>query len=515
MNIIIAFAYLAFFVFLIYKLKFFRIDGLSHKFICLLFFVKILCGYCLVWVYTYYYKDRSTADIYKYFDDSKAIFDSLLVNPKHFLQLVFGIHPDAEYLQIYTQKSINWAHQTNEYVNFLSVTDYDFFDSTRMMIKLNAVLRIISFGNYHVHLLFFCFLSLTGLTCIYKAFKSYFFDKKTEFIICVFFIPSSLFWCSGVLKESLLIFSVGLLVYNLMAMTDKGFTFKNLLGIVISLFFMLIMKYNYLLSLIPAITAFAWVAVTNNKRVLIKYVSVCMMLLLMIFMAVKFFPSYNPFYILAEKQKEQIKIGRGGEYYIRTHSNITDTLFFDMNEKIVEKPINEKKKIVQIVSDVCGYKFTKGEIGDKVFITAGDTDKQVFKKMLVFPRAGSYIEMSRLKPDFRSFIKGLPNALINIFLRPHIFEAESSLILLAALENTLIFLILLLCLSFTKINKSHLNILLFLIIWVFSIMILAGLTTPVLGTLVRLKAPIIPLFLITLLLIFNKKKFMEIIDRFM
>ncbi|MGZ4034336.1 MAG: hypothetical protein ACXVP4_05690, partial [Bacteroidia bacterium] len=72
-------------------MKFFDIESLSHRTISGIFILKIVFGLILWAIYTFYYTNRSTADIYKYFDDSKIVFDTLKTNPTHFFKMLFGI----------------------------------------------------------------------------------------------------------------------------------------------------------------------------------------------------------------------------------------------------------------------------------------------------------------------------------------------------------------------------------------------------------------------------------------
>ena len=65
-------------------MKFFDIEGVSKQTFSGIFILKIIFGLLLWAIYTFYYKDRATADIYKYFDDSKVLFDSLKINQIHY-----------------------------------------------------------------------------------------------------------------------------------------------------------------------------------------------------------------------------------------------------------------------------------------------------------------------------------------------------------------------------------------------------------------------------------------------
>ena len=54
----------------IYRIRFFHLEGLSVWAGPALFGIKLLFGFALWAVYTFYYTDRSTSDIYKFYDDA-------------------------------------------------------------------------------------------------------------------------------------------------------------------------------------------------------------------------------------------------------------------------------------------------------------------------------------------------------------------------------------------------------------------------------------------------------------
>jgi hypothetical protein len=65
------------FLFIIQKWRFFRMGNIPVRWFQIAFLLKVLSGIVLGLIYTYYYKDRSTADIWKYFDDGMVMFSAL------------------------------------------------------------------------------------------------------------------------------------------------------------------------------------------------------------------------------------------------------------------------------------------------------------------------------------------------------------------------------------------------------------------------------------------------------
>src|SRR5688572_12473572 len=73
-------AYLVFFLWLIGKLNFFRLENIRPNLFRLAFLLKTGAGIAMAFIYTYYYTSRTDADIFRYFDDSKVIFDAFFIN---------------------------------------------------------------------------------------------------------------------------------------------------------------------------------------------------------------------------------------------------------------------------------------------------------------------------------------------------------------------------------------------------------------------------------------------------
>jgi len=180
-ELLLTLAYTAIFVFLIGKLKFFDLDGISLNTIKIAYLLKIAAGISVGLIYTYYYTDRLTADTFKFFDDSKILFDAVYSQPFDFLRMVSGIGAGAAELQPYYDKMTNWYDTFSPY------------NDNRTLIRLNAFLRIFSLGNYYVHVVFVCFLSLTGIIAVVKVFSREFPLKSLEIFAVFLLLPSLLF----------------------------------------------------------------------------------------------------------------------------------------------------------------------------------------------------------------------------------------------------------------------------------------------------------------------------------
>ncbi len=296
--------YLLLFLYAIKKHSFFIKSGIKPTWLSALFLLKIGVGLVLYFIYTRFYTVRAEADMFKYFDDSKVVYDALWLNPKDYFRLVFTTPPNTEYFNSHYYNVMNfWA---NKHHSFL-------YGDSQLMIKINAFFRLFSFGSFHVHALFFTFLSFVGLVGIYRVSKQLFTSHFNYLILVVFCLPSVLFWSSSVLKESLLLFFIGLLVLVLQKVRD--IKLQDIIIALIALFFLLLLKFYVVLALIPPLISYVLVSKYKKLNVFKAYVLTLSIFVLFVFSS-NFLFKPNLVDILVMKQTDFINIStQAGSYY--------------------------------------------------------------------------------------------------------------------------------------------------------------------------------------------------------
>ena len=199
--------YILLLFFLIHKLNFFQIERIKKSEIILALCFKLIAAYILHLIYTTYYRERHLADIFKFYDDSKIISDTFLANPIDFFQMILGLDFNQEYFEI--NYYINMNHWDTSYESVL-------MNESRLIIKINAILNIIGFGNYSFNVISFVFISYMGILMIIKSLLNYIKLQKTNILFwSVTLFPSILLWTSGILKEPLSFFGIGLFLYGI------------------------------------------------------------------------------------------------------------------------------------------------------------------------------------------------------------------------------------------------------------------------------------------------------------
>ena len=233
MQFLLPLTYAILFIFLILKVKFFSIGGLSKLQLAGLFVLKGIAGVIGFYIYTYYYPQ---SDSYLYLEGSKNIFDQFSGNTSS--TSVLGWHS-----------------------NF----DDAFYNNSRIIISINFFIQFLSFNNPFVHILFFCFFSFAGLTAMYNAFYKYFPEKKNILVLGIYIVPSVLFWTSGIYKEAIAMLCVGLTIYITDFGLAKSYSIKSGVLVVLLLILLFFLKMYILLCLLPLLLINFCISRLKNK----------------------------------------------------------------------------------------------------------------------------------------------------------------------------------------------------------------------------------------------------------
>jgi hypothetical protein len=109
LPILLPLAYLIFFLWVIGYLNYFKTAGFSKTALQFAFILKAFSGLVIYLIYTYYYPVRMEADTFKYFDDSKYLYEALWHKPIDFFKMLLGIDCENDYfLKHYYSKMFNW-----------------------------------------------------------------------------------------------------------------------------------------------------------------------------------------------------------------------------------------------------------------------------------------------------------------------------------------------------------------------------------------------------------------------
>jgi len=296
MEYVLIFFYAIVFLLIIRYHRFFNIDGLSRKLISIIFILKIIAGIAYGLIYKYFY-NIADADTYNYFRDSRIIYNSFFDNPLYYLQLTFGPNGGSipEHLRSYIEAMGHWGY-TGDY----------------MVVRFNALIQLVSGGSYFVHIIFIAFVSLLGLIALFKLFNSSLptpnssqegnKSKNTLLTLSIFFIPSVIFWGSGLHKEGLLLFSIGFFLLNFHLLVTKALGLKNLIACLFFAILIILIRGHLFILLLPSLIAYFW-TIRKPSYFLIKFMITHLICWAIAFNVHYIFPGLNPIELIIEQQE--------------------------------------------------------------------------------------------------------------------------------------------------------------------------------------------------------------------
>jgi hypothetical protein len=158
-------------------------------------------------------------------------------------------------------------------VGDLSYAGYFGIASNLFIMKISAVLSLLSFNKYLIITLFFGFFSFAGLWRLFLVFKDINKDKELKILAwTILFIPSVWFWGSGLIKDSVCMGSIGFIIYFLYhLLIKKEFSIRNIIALVILVYVVDVVKSYIILGLIIGLAVFIFYKfVTPFKNAVIR-----------------------------------------------------------------------------------------------------------------------------------------------------------------------------------------------------------------------------------------------------
>ncbi|AHM59925.1 hypothetical protein D770_08310 [Flammeovirgaceae bacterium 311] len=320
-----------------------------------------------------------------------------------------------------------------------------FYDaSSYFVIKLAAVVSLFTFNTYTVIACIFASVSYSGLWNLYRTFYRLYPHLNKYLAYSILFVPSVFFWGSGYLKDTVTLGAVGWAVYCVHQLfIERKMSFPLVIMLLISFYVVYMIKIYIIISLFPALVLWVFLQYSKNiKNTFVRYVVTPVLMLL---------AGVLGFYGTQ-------KIGEGNHRYSLDRISYT---------------AEATARWLTYVSE---------QQGGSVY-TLGDFD---------YSTAG----MIR---------KALPAINVTLF-RPYVWEVKNVVMLLSALESLFLLLFTLYVVykrglyGFFRGIKDDPTVL-FCLIFAIAFSFAVGVSTYNFGSLVRYKIPMLPFYLIALLVL--------------
>ena len=125
-------------------------------------------------------------------------------------------------------------------------------ESNFFISRLVAVLSLFTFGKYLLINLCFSMISYSGVWRLYKFFYEHYPLLHKKFAIAIIYLPTLIFWSSGILKDPLCTGMLGWLTYSLYCIFEKKQSLvKNIIIAFLAGYILYIVKVYILISYLP------------------------------------------------------------------------------------------------------------------------------------------------------------------------------------------------------------------------------------------------------------------------
>ena len=390
-------------------------------------YAKIIGGVAFSLIYFYYYEGGDTIS---YFYSAVSMSRLAQLDPVRYFSVLFGPN-DWDHLSIF-----------NETIGYPYANLY--FDTRSFfLIRIISPIVLLTLQSYLLTTLVLASVSYIGIWRCYRTFVSYFPSLTNKLAIAFLYMPSVVFWGSGIMKDT---FTLSAACWWLHCVDEVFFkqrkVFFNILGMAVSMLVLIMMKPYIFMALFPVTVLWLlYFQVSRIRSVLVKFVIVPMALGLMM---------VTSLYVLTQ-----------------------------LGDKL--------------------DKFSLDKVVTTVQITQSD--------MVRAEQYGSNsFDVGTIDGTMTGLLSKFPIATNAALFRPYLWECRSIVMVLSALENTWLLLFMLGVLWRTRVrffirslfgNPIVLMFFSFALLFGFSI----GISTPNFGALVRFKIPLVPLLVSVLYIV--------------
>ena len=321
-------------------------------------------------------------------------------------------------------------------------------ENNYMIVRITAILSFLSFQKYLILNLFFSMLSFSGVWRLYRFFYEQYPHLHKQLAIAILYLPTFVFWSSGILKDPICTGALGWITYALYeTFYKKKDIIKNVIILFVAGYLLYVIKVYILISYVPFFILF--LVLKNVNLVKSKVLRITLVLGLIV-LAMGLFTTVM-------EQLAGTLGGYGG-------SDVTK------NISIYQKAYAEQEDV--------GSSFSLGVEYD-----------------------GSV----------QSLIKIAPAAIIATFYRPFIWESKKISTLLSSFESLIIMFFTLSVLfkagpvNFVKSIAKDPTIM-YCLLFALLFALFVGATTANFGTLVRYKIQCMPFYIVAMFLIQDRIK---------
>lgn len=213
-------------------------------------------SFCLV--YIFYYKGGDTIS---YFETARSLSNLFLERPGDYFKVIFE-KPSIENYYLFDGKTTGYPWP------------YMYYDSkTFLVAKVLVPFMLASFQSFMLATILFSWISFFGIWRLYLLFSSYYNSYYKQLAIAILFVPSAVFWGSGILKDTITLSASCWYIYSFyQCFIAKKKRLKNVIILIVVSYLILNIKPYIFIALLPgSIIWFFYEKILKIRSKIIRY----------------------------------------------------------------------------------------------------------------------------------------------------------------------------------------------------------------------------------------------------
>lgn len=395
-----------------YRIRPYVTNRLTQKYFLPALWVRLIGAIALGLIYQFYYQG---GDTFNYYRQAGVIYEAFINDPVIGVKLLFA---DGEFdSETFAYSSrIRWYTSGSEYY----------------VIKVIAFFSIFTSNTYSSVALFFAVFSFIGNWAIFSELSKKYPRIINWLALATLFMPSTIFWGSGILKDTITLGALGLLFWAFFQLIEyRKLNLKLILLITFLLWVIYLIKIYILLCLIPATLLWWYAKNVRSIRNSVLRIAIAPVLVV-VFVTVGYF------------------------------------------------------LLDQLTSESDRYNFDS--LAKWSYITSYDIRYWTGRD------AGSGYDIGIQDGTWKTLLPLAPKAINVSLFRPYLWEVKNPLMLLASLEALFFTCLTVFALFRSSFNKLRQPLMIFLLSFSLAFAFAVGVSTYNFGTLSRYKIPMIPFY---------------------
>ena len=242
------FLILIFLVLIIIKNRFIH-NEIDKYFIVKGFLLKIIGGFTAGFIYIFYYNGGDTT---YYFDAIKKLTNYLYSNPFEFVNI------------FYSSKLLR--NENYEILKLINQNAYLGDIPTYTIVKICTFFNLFCFDSFFALIIFCALFSFYCSWKFYIAMGELYPDLKKKIGFAIFYMPSAIFWGSGIFKDTFTLGAIFLLIYSFVYIFIlRKFKITYFIALIISLYLLKNIRSFFLITILPFLVY--WVFQHNYNRI--------------------------------------------------------------------------------------------------------------------------------------------------------------------------------------------------------------------------------------------------------